>query len=327
LIALTIDRGNILVDIVSTVRNYKGLRRKAPIGMTLPMFKSMYDYVIAAKGEDAAIIRSGDRTLAFAADGIIDELVDIDPRWAGYCSVLVNVNDILAMNGRPLAAVNVISFKDASVLRELVKGVCDACRKFSVPMVGGHLHPDAEGESISVAMLGEIPGGKPLLSDSSRPGDLVIAICDCKGHFTPGIPYSWDCTSGKSQSTIKRNIEHLLNAMSFLTAGKDISNPGILGTLAMLLEASGVGATVDIERIPLPEGVDLLQWLTAYQGFGFIGTIRRKNVARAQEALEGTGISVSVIGDITAERELNVHMGGRQKLLFDLSKEKITGLF
>ena len=35
-----------------------------------------------------------------------------------------------------------------------------------------------------------------------------------------------------------------------LTAGKDISNPGILGTLGMLLEASGVGATVELEKIP-----------------------------------------------------------------------------
>ena len=33
-----------------------------------------------------------------------------------------------------------------------------------------------------------------------------------------------------------------------LTAGKDISNPGILGTLGMLLEASGVGAKSNWKR-------------------------------------------------------------------------------
>ncbi|MEM2838971.1 MAG: AIR synthase related protein [Thermoplasmata archaeon] len=327
MIVLTGDHESILGDIVARVRNYRGLRRKSPIGLTLPMFRFRRENVIAAKGEDAAIIRSGDRMLAFAADGIMHELVNINPRWAGYCSVLVNINDILAMNGYPLAAVNVISFKDAKIIEDLIKGVCDACSKFDVPMVGGHLHPDADCESIAVAMLGEIRGKKPLLSDSSRPGDRIVAICDCKGRFTPKIPYSWDCTSEKSRATIKKNIEHLLSAMPFLTAGKDISNPGILGTLAMLLEASGVGATVDIERIPVPKGVDLLQWITAYQGFGFIGTIRSKDINRVRDALEGTCVSVSVIGNITADRKFNIRIGESQRLLFDMSREKITGLF
>ena len=54
----------------------------------------------------------------------------------------------------------------------------------------------------------------------------------------------------------------------------DISNPGVLGSLGMLLEASGKGALIDISKMPRPKGVDLLQWLTAYQGCGFVVTCR-----------------------------------------------------
>jgi selenophosphate synthetase-related protein len=329
LIALTAPSTDeaLLREIVSAVREHKGLRRKSPIGLLLPLFGLKSKQIVAAKGEDAAIIRCGDRLLAFAADGIRHELIKIDPRWAGYCSILVNVNDILSMNARPIAAVNVMSVNNDNILRALTKGMLDACEKFNVPMVGGHLHPDAEIESISVAMVGEVCGNRPLLSSSAEPGDQVIVICDCHGHFTPGIPYSWDCTSMKSRKKIDNEMTALLDALPFLTAGKDISNSGMLGTLAMLLEASGVGAAVDIDKIPVPEDINLIQWLTAYQGFGFVGAVKKENVNRVFEALERSNLSVSVIGKITAEKRFKIALGKAQRLLFDLSKEKITGLF
>jgi len=54
---------------------------------------------------------------------------------------------------------------------------------------------------------------------------------------------------------------------------KDISNPGVIGTLAMLFEASGVGGTVDLGLLPRPQ-MDLADWLKAYPGFGFVMTAR-----------------------------------------------------
>jgi selenophosphate synthetase-related protein len=317
----------LLDDIVASVKNHQGLRRKADIGLLSDIIAKNGAGVIAAKGEDGAVLSIDGCNIVFAADGIMEELADSDPEWAGYCSILVNVHDILAMGGRPVAAVNVISAKDERTISSIVRGMKCACEKFDVKMVGGHLHPKASHNSISVAMMGMIRSGKPVLSTTARRGDSVIVICDCRGEFTPGIPYSWDCTSKRTKKDITDMMDKLISALSNLTSAKDISNPGTIGTLAMLLESSKVGAEISVDDIALPSGTELMQWLTAYQGFGFIGTSQEKALKKISAALEGTGLSVSIIGKITKKRELRVKLGSAERVVFDFTKDSITGLF
>jgi len=317
----------LLSRIAEGIRAYRGISRKSGIRFLSSLISENAGNVIAAKGEDGAVISIDGKKLVFAADGIIEEMVDEDPEWAGYCSVLVNVNDILAMRGRPIAAVDIISATDGRILSKIVSGMEEACSKFGVDMVGGHLHPDSTHNDISVAMIGEVARGGPLLSTTAKPGEAVVAICDCSGRFTPGLPYSWDSTSMKSRREIMELTDTVLSALRHLSSGKDISNPGLLGTLAMLLESSGVGATVDIGKIPIPKGVDLLQWLKAYQGFGFVGTVPDSKLDRMRAELEGSGLSSAVMGRVRRSRQFKIRTGSSERVLFDLSSEKITGLF
>jgi selenophosphate synthetase-related protein len=317
----------LLDNIVASIKSHRGLQRKADIGLLSDIIAKNGGDVIAARGEDGAVLSVDGRSIVFAADGIMEELADSNPEWAGYCSVLVNVHDVLAMGGRPVAAVNVISAKDERTISAIVRGMKCACEKFDVKMVGGHLHPKASHNSISVAMMGIVRSGKPVLSTTARRGDSVIIICDCRGEFTPGIPYSWDCTSKRTKREIAETVDKAISALSNFTSAKDISNPGMIGTLAMLLEASKVGAEVSVDDIALPSGTDLIQWLTAYQGFGFIGTAQEKALRKIASVLEGTGLSVSIIGKITKKRELRVKLGSAERVVFDFTKESITGLF
>ena len=317
----------LLKRIVSEVRSYRGIRRKSDIAALSSLIAGNSGRVIAAKGEDGAVLSMGGSKLVFAADGIMEDLVDRDPKWAGYCSVLVNVNDMLAMCAEPIAAVNVISAKDRETLAKIVSGMNEACEKFDVQMVGGHLHPDANHNEISVSMLGEVRSKAPLLSTTAKPGDAVVVICDCKGKFTPGLPYSWDCTSARGRKETKAITVKLLDALQNLSSGKDISNPGILGTLAMLLESSGTGADIEIAKIPIPDGIDLLQWLKAYQGLGFIGTIKESKIKAISAELKGSGMNFAVIGKVTKSKKLIIRLGESEQLLFNLASEKITGLF
>ncbi|MGW8322155.1 MAG: AIR synthase related protein, partial [Thermodesulfobacteriota bacterium] len=61
-----------------------------------------------------------------------------DPVRAGRAAVLVNVNDIYAMGGRPLALVNVLAGVDERQIESLSQGIREECRRLQVPMVGGH---------------------------------------------------------------------------------------------------------------------------------------------------------------------------------------------
>ncbi len=313
-----------LAGIVRAVRSYRGVVRKAPIeSVARSLLPEPSGVVLAARGEDSAAIRHGKDVLLLAADGIVQDLVDKDPRWAGYCSVLVNANDIAAMGGLPVAAVNVLSSGDAKTRARLVSGMRDACDKFGVPMVGGHLHPDTGYDAVDVAMLGRTTPSRLVLSSGAKAGDAVVFAMDLEGGFTPGIPYSWDTTSRKSPEEVQSRLRTMHKLAPVLTAGKDISNPGCLGTLGMLLEASSKGAEVDIGLIPMPSGEDMAQWLLAFQGCGFVTTCAQKAVGRVCSGFDSAGLSAAVCGRVTSDGRLRVGLAGKNAVVFDFKKDKL----
>jgi len=311
-----------LEQLVTQVREYRGITRKAPIfSVARRLLGTTKEGVIASYGEDAAAIKSGGQVLLLAADGVLEDLVRTDPRWAGYCSVLVNVNDIAAMGGLPIAIVNVLSCRDDSVRSLIVEGMREASDKFGVPIVGGHLHPDTSYTAIDVAILGRTNRTHLVLSSRARIGDDVIFAMDLDGRFTPGVPYSWDTTSKKSSREVRNRLDVMHKLAPHLRSGKDISNPGSLGTLGMLLETSGKGAIVDIMSIPHPAGVNLVQWLTAYQGCGFVVTCRSSESKRVLRSFNEVGISATVCGRATGSGRLEVTLGAERAMLFDFSKD------
>lgn len=311
-------------EVVNAVRGYRGVLRKAPVAQVAEaLLSARWDEVIAAPGEDAAVIRHGDELLLLAADGILEDLVAKDPTWAGYCSVLVNVNDIAAMGGQPIAMVNVLSCGDADIRSSIVSGIARACEKFRVPMVGGHLHPDTSYSAIDVAVLGRTDPDHLVLSSKAAVGDSVLYAIDLEGGFTPGIPYSFDTTSRKTPEDVCRRLGAMHELAPALTAGKDISNPGAVGTLGMLLEASGRGGVIDLSAIPRPEGVDLLQWLLAYQGCGFVVTCSPGRAQYVQEGFAAAGLSCSVCGSVDGSGLLEVVHQGQHRVVFDFSSDTL----
>src|SRR5512136_3445726 len=104
-----VEKSCSLDSVKKAVREYEGVTRKHAIGEMIKALRIDAPDVIASFGEDAAVIRHDDQALLLAADGIWSKLMEADPEWSGYCSVLVNVHDIAAMGGRPVAMVDVLS--------------------------------------------------------------------------------------------------------------------------------------------------------------------------------------------------------------------------
>ena len=104
-----------LKNIRSELRSYPGITRKNVIHHIIDFFPSIVlpensGKIVAAWGEDTAVLDLNESHLMlFAADGIMKKLMDADPQWAGYCSVLVNIHDIVSMGGLPIAMVNIFS--------------------------------------------------------------------------------------------------------------------------------------------------------------------------------------------------------------------------
>jgi putative methanogenesis marker protein 2 len=313
-----------LEELVKKIRQYRGVVRKGPVAqVAMSLIPLQSEDILAAFGEDAAVIKCGREILLMAADGILQDLVKKNPFWAGYSAVLVNINDISAMGGQPLAMVNVLSCNDEAVRAKIVEGMKAAEDKFGVPMVGGHLHPDTSYTTVDVAILGKTDRSRLVLSSGADAGDPVIFAMDLDGAFTEGIPYSWDTTSRKSKEMVRRQLKVMNRIAPYLTAGKDISNPGSLGTLGMLLEASRKGALIDIGKMPTPKGVDQLQWLTAYQGCGFVVTCREARTQIVIDEFARVDITAAVCGKVQKGNLLELVQNDEREVLFDFGLDTL----
>ncbi|MEL7669900.1 methanogenesis marker 2 protein [Methanobacterium sp.] len=321
-----------LNSLIDSIKNFEGITRKNSINHIANILKETYNIAgntILSFGDDASAIEIGNEKLALlAADGMWGKLMEADPRWAGYCSVLVNVNDIAAMGGRPIGMTNVISTKDKKICNEIMEGINEGVKKFGVPMVGGHLHPDTPYNALDVSITGIVNKDDVITSCDANIGDKVIIAIDIDGKLHPQFDLNWDTTTMKSDELVQAQIEVMnkIGSEKLVTAGKDISNPGTLGTLGMLLEASYVGATIELEKIPRNENVNWEQWLKLYPGSGFVLTAESSNVNRCIELLKEVNITASVAGEIIEDKKLYVTHEDQKAVLFDFQKDKITGV-
>ncbi len=320
---------NALVD---SIRSFEGITRKNFIMGATSILADTYN--IAGRtalgfGDDASAIDIGnDKLLLMAADGMWGRLMEADPRWAGYCSVLVNVNDIAAMGGVPMGMTNVISINNEHMCNEIMMGIKEGVKKFGVPMVGGHLHPDTPYTALDVSITGIVGKDDVITSCGAKAGDRVIVAMDLDGRQHPSFPLNWDTTTHKTPELVQSQIE-VMNTIAkkhYVTAGKDVSNPGILGTLGMLLEASDVGAKIELEKIPRNTNVQWDDWLKLYPGSGFVLTADLENVEDCIKLLEEVNITSQVAGSIIEEKKLYLKHENQEEVVFDFKNDIIMGI-
>ena len=283
-------------------------------------------------GDDTAAIPDGEGFLLLAAEGMWPELVMNEPRFAGYCAVMVNVSDIYAMGGRPLAIVDALFSTSAEAAEPLWAGMTDAAAAFGVPVVGGHTNLHSPYPALAAAVLGR--ARRLLTSFDARPGDDLIAAVDLRGRMHGGHAF-WDAATGAPAERLRADLSVLpeLAEAGLAAAAKDISMGGLVGTTLMLLEGSDVGATLNLDALPRPTGIPWATWLLAFPSYGFVLSVAP---ARSQQVLSrfiARGISAAVVGRIDDSRRLTLESenesdgeGHRpQALLWDLAQAPLTG--
>jgi selenophosphate synthetase-related protein len=217
-------------------------------------------------------------------------------------------------------------------MEEVSRGMHDAAIAFDVPIVGGHLHPNTPYNVIDVSILGVAELENIIYSNKAEPGNAIIAAIDLNGRIHPSTPMNWDSVTMKTPEILRAQIGVMkdLGEHHHLTAGKDISNPGIIGTLGMLLESSGVGAIVDLTAIPRPDldalGLTFEQWVRMYPGMGFIMTANQSQIDIVCKKFRATGMAAQVIGTVNNTKRLTLVKGKTKTELFDFCKESITNI-
>lgn len=312
------------------IRNYSGLTRKQPIDEVFNelVMKGQFGLGPPNFGDDAATIPWKDGYLLLAADGIMTRLLINEPYAAGKASVMVTVNDIYAMGGRPIAMVNVLASGDEDHRRKVVEGIRKGCEKLKVPMVGGHLHPDASAQApaLSVAILGWAT--KALHGYTAQAGDNLILAVDLIGQVGCHSVTSWDANSGKSPEELINRLESLpvIAENNWANAAKDVSNAGIMGTVSIMMENSGKGADINLELIPIPAEIAFADWIFSFQSFGFILSVPPIHADKVIGLFHERKINAAVIGKVVEERKITIRQGSDVETLFDFTKDRITGI-
>lgn len=275
-------------------------------------------------GDDCAAIPDGEGYLLLAAEGMWSVLVETEPWFAGWCGVLVNVSDIYAMGGKPVAVVDALWSQSTEQAEQLWEGMKAASKAFNVPIVGGHTHCHSPYEALSVAILGRAQ--RLMTSFNAQLGDTLLLVTDLNGQPHPNYPF-WDAATMAEPKTLQTNLNLLttLAESGLCDAGKDISMGGLVGTLLMLLETSGCGAVLDLEAIPCPSGLDLKQWLVSFPSYGFLLSVRPDCVEPIQQLFEPHDLVCTAIGQISPGHILTFKSGDESTDFWDLSQEALTG--
>lgn len=311
-----------LRNLVEYIAQTPGFSRKKNIQAPLKAFAWDPEATLDPIGDDAAILVTNEGYLLVSCDGIIPQLVKDEPRWAGYCAVLVSVSDIYAMGGRPTAIVNLLSAPDDQTAYLIAEGMAEGCRKLGVPMVGGHFLPE-EAEGVATAILGK--ASHLLRGSSGRPGQCLIAAIDLDG-----IPFKhylqWDCTSKRQPHELQKKLELMpkIAESQLATAARDISNGGILGTLAMLAENAGCGALVDLDSIPKPDMLEMERWLQMFPGYGFILAADAEYAAEITALFAEEGITAAIIGELTSDTRIIIRNEVEEAVLIDWAYESLV---
>jgi AIR synthase-related protein len=274
-------------------------------------------------GDDATALAHEGGYILFAAEGMRAEFVEADPWFAGFSSILANVNDIAASGGRPWAVVDVL-FVGSGDNERVLDGMRAASSAYGVPVVGGHTARVSQASMLAVAIVGR---AKRLISSrAAKVGQVVLAAVALDGAFRGGGGNFNAATAAEPQrlrSQLAVLPELAENALA--SAGKDISMAGVCGTLLMLSETSGCGADLDLARIPAPPGVDPLRWLTAFPSFGFLLAVEPRNVAAVRARFETVGVACEAVGQIAAHGRLDLLYEQERATYWDVQSRPLTG--
>ncbi|MDY6833564.1 MAG: thiamine-phosphate kinase [Chloroflexota bacterium] len=220
--------------------------------------------VLLGIGDDTAAWREQGGTLLATTDTMVQGVhFDSTSTWKelGWKAIAINLSDIAAMGGIPqYALISLCLPRDMEVedITKTYEGIGEAASQFEVSIVGGNIS-SAPVISITLTIIGKARNDALLSRSSAKPGEC-IAVTGYLGSSSAGrimlhrnLQLSVEETSYLRNSHLKpwpRIAEgHLLVDEGVRTC-IDISD-GLMSDLTHICNASGVRATIDVDRIPI----------------------------------------------------------------------------
>ena len=245
--------------------------------------------VVVGIGDDCAVLGPTPGEQLIATTDLLIEDVHFRRRYAapadvGWKALAVNISDIASKGARSRWALVALACPPATTGDEIdafYEGMLSLARDHGVAVVGGDTSASPGGWFVNVTLLGEAT--RAVLRSTARPGD-VVAVTGTLGRSAAGLAVLErdHAPAGIAAETLaEMTAAHLrprpraaegrwLGTADGVTAMMDLSD-GLAIDLPRLCTESRVGATVQVEAVPIAAGTrrvaaaldrDPLAWAT-----------------------------------------------------------------
>ncbi len=233
-------------------------------------------------GDDAAVIAKNDTDCLLISTDLLVEGIHFDVVYTplkhlGYKAVVVNVSDIVAMNGTAThitVALAISSKYTIEAMDELYKGIALACKKYKIDLVGGDTTSTPSGLVIAITVVGEAKKDKITHRHTAQKGDLICVTGDLGAAYigltllerekrvfmeSPSIQPDFDGKSYPIQRQLKPDARidmvEIFEELNLVpTAMIDISD-GLASELFHLCKQSQVGCKIYEDKLPIDKTV------------------------------------------------------------------------
>lgn len=216
--------------------------------------------VICGIGDDAAVIKNGNKFLLLTTDTIVEEdhfsFSYFTPEQIGIKAIESNLSDIAAMGGKPLYVLVSLVLKSDSTMymvEEIYKGMRERCKKHNVDIIGGDTtHGDTN--VITITLIGETDKKHLCMRKDAKVGDLVF-VTGSLGASTAGLHLFRKGIKGfemtkKYHTTPQSRLDVSWKIADYANAMEDISD-GLASELRNISEQSKCGAIIYADKVPI----------------------------------------------------------------------------
>lgn len=286
-------------------------------------------HAAVGNGDDCAVLspREG-MQLAVSTDTLVEGrhfLSTVDPGALGHKSLAVNLSDLAACGAAPLAFTLALTLPrvDEAWLAGFAEGLFDLADEHGCELVGGDT--TAGPLAIGITVMGEVPRGQALLRGGARVGDDLwvsgmpgaarLALEAFRGALHPGLEREQFEMARMAMERPVPRVALGLGLRGVATSAIDVSD-GLLGDLGHVLRASGTGADILLDALPVApclltrtpgERLDCI--LAGGDDYELLFTAPETRRAAVSALGETLGLPLGRIGRIAAEPGVRLWQG------------------
>lgn len=270
-------------------------------------------------GDDCALLTLPEKqVLAISTDTLVcgtHFLPSISPNDLAYKALAVNVSDLAAMGAMPawLTLALTLPEMDEAWLAAFSDSLFDSLNYYNMQLIGGDT---TRGPlSMTLGIHGFVPAGTALKRSGAKPGDWVY-VTGTLGDSAAGLAILQQRLSvadaAQADYLVQRHLRptpRILQGQALRelsTSAIDLSD-GLIADLGHILKASGCGARIDLDALPLSSALrqcaepeQVLRWaLSGGEDYELCFTVPEMNRGALDVALGYIGVPFTCIGQIT----------------------------